>query len=136
MPFRVVIDTNIWISYLLTSHFDFLDASIRNDQIILLHNETSIEELTAVALRPKFEKIISPVELLSLIETIEGFGESVEVKSDIALSRDPDDNFLLSLAVDGRADFLISGDKDLLGLGEVRGVKVISISTLKEILSQ
>ncbi len=135
MPLRVVIDTNIWISYLLTNRFDFLDSSIEDDKITLLYNEDLMDEIMSVALRPKFETIISPMELLSLIEKIQGFGEPVDRKSDLNLSRDRDDNFLISLAVDGKADYLVSGDKDLLDLKDAQGVKVISISYLKGILN-
>ena len=53
------------------------------------------------------------------MKTLEEFAEFVEVKSKITTCRDEKDNFLLALAVDGNADFLITGDEDLLVLKEV-----------------
>ena len=49
-------------------------------------------------------------------------------------SPDPDDNYLLALAVAGRADFLVTGDKrDLLGLAIYRGTKIL---TVRDFLAQ
>ena len=46
---------------------------------------------------------------------------------------DPKDNFLLNLAVDSKADFLLTGDKDLLVLGKVGDTKIMTISDFLEL---
>ena len=51
----------------------------------------------------------------------------VETKSVQTQCRDPKDNFLLELAVDGKADYLITGDKDLLELKSVHKTKIVRI---------
>ena len=70
----------------------------------------------AVAKRPKLRKYISRDELEDLLETIDEVAEFVKVASNVTECRDPKDNYLLSLAIDGKADYLLTGDKDLLEL--------------------
>lgn len=60
-------------------------------------------------------------------------GEFVTVSSAVDVSRDPEDNFLLSLALDGKADFLITGDKDLLSLKKFESTEIITIADFEKI---
>lgn len=52
--------------------------------------------------------------------------EMVEIRETIVVCRDPKDDKLLELAVSGNADFLVTGDKDLLVLNPFRGVEIIT----------
>ena len=55
--------------------------------------------------------------------------ERAELTSTIMVSQDPDDNVFLETAVDGKASLLVTGDKaDLLGLGDVQGIPIVSAS--------
>ncbi|MEZ4972860.1 MAG: putative toxin-antitoxin system toxin component, PIN family [Cyclobacteriaceae bacterium] len=56
------------------------------------------------------------------------YGELVTVRSDIKICRDPKDNFILSLANDGKANFLVTGDKDLLTIKKIGRTKIIGFS--------
>jgi putative PIN family toxin of toxin-antitoxin system len=56
------------------------------------------------------------------------YGEFVNVESKLKICRDPKDNFLLSLAVDGKADYLLTGDKDLTDIAKFGNTKIISIA--------
>lgn len=51
--------------------------------------------------------------------------EMVEIDEAITICRDPKDNKLLELAVSGNANFLVTGDKDLLVLNPFRGIEII-----------
>jgi uncharacterized protein len=66
-----------------------------------------------------------------LIIVFETYGISVSITSDIQICRDDNDNFLLNLVVDGKADFLITGNKDLLVLEKINKTKIITISDFK-----
>jgi len=48
------------------------------------------------------------------------YGYLIEVHSKVDICRDTDDNFLLALAKDGKADYLITGDNDLLIIKKFR----------------
>ena len=59
----------------------------------------------------------------------EPFIDLIEVQSVITFCRDPKDNFLLALAKDGKADYLLTGDKDLLILTKFGKTKIKTITT-------
>lgn len=81
----------------------------------------------AVASRPKFKKIITQDDLIAILEIIEREAEFLDVTSQVDMCRDKKDNFLLSLAIDSDADFLITGDEDLLELKSIGSTKIISM---------
>lgn len=82
-----------------------------------------------MARRPKFKKYFSLADLEALLEQISLRAEFIIVTRDINICRDFKDNFLLSLAADGQATHLITGDKDLLDLQKFGGTTIISITT-------
>jgi predicted nucleic acid-binding protein len=57
----------------------------------------------------------------------------VSINLDIALCRDPEDDYLLALAHDSNADFLITGDKDLLVLKKINNADIINYSDFEKI---
>jgi putative PIN family toxin of toxin-antitoxin system len=62
------------------------------------------------------------------LETIQEYAEFVSVTSKTEVCKDPKDNFLLSLSMDGNADILLTGDNDLLILKKFRKTKILTIS--------
>ncbi|MFN2262353.1 MAG: putative toxin-antitoxin system toxin component, PIN family, partial [Psychroflexus sp.] len=50
----------------------------------------------------------------------------IKVKSDIQLCRDEKDNFLLNLSIDSKADYLITGDNDLLVLDKIEQTQIMN----------
>ena len=125
---KILLDTNIWISFLITKDYSKLDDLIFTRKTILLFSRELLDEFIEVAKRPKFRRWFSPEDVESILETIDEYAEFVTIKSKIAICRDPKDNFLLSLSVDGNADFLITGDQDLLNLKKMNKTKIITIS--------
>jgi len=67
-------------------------------------------------------------DVTALVEVLEKHAELVTVTSNIEACRDSKDNFLLSLAVDGKADYLITGDKDLLTLQKFKKTKIVALT--------
>jgi len=49
--------------------------------------------------------------------------------------RDTKDNFLLNLAIDGKVDYLVTGDKDLLVLEKVGKTRVVTLAKFTELIS-
>ena len=82
----------------------------------------------AVAKRPKFKRFFATADIEEILETIEEYADFVEVQTEVAVCRDPKDNFLLSLSVDGNADFLLTGDKDLLDIVKFGKTSITTIS--------
>jgi len=74
--------------------------------------------------------------LEDLLETIEEYAEFVEVKTIVATYRDKKDNFLLSLAADSNANYLLTGDNDLLTLKSQGKTTIITITTIADFFNQ
>ena len=125
---RFILDTNIWISFLITKSMKGIDRLIFNDKATLLFSNESMTEFIDVTSREKLKPYFTKDDIASLIDLIEEYGEIVEVKSKVDICRDKEDNFLLSLAKDGKADYLITGDKDLLILENFGKTKITNLT--------
>lgn len=131
---KIILDTNIWISFLITYDFKRLDKFIEKGRIELLFSQELLEEFIEVAQRPKFQKYFTIDQIELLVEFFDYFGKMIEVESNIKECRDIKDNFLLNLAVDGKADYLVTSGNDLLSMEHIQEVKIIKIQQLLEII--
>jgi len=121
---------------LLTSKFNFLDNLLESNKIQLLFSQELLEEFINVIKRPKLKQFFKQDDVNQLLEIISSFSEFVNVKSETKVCRDEKDDFLLSLALDGFADYLITGDKDLLVIEEFEGTKIVTISDLEKLITK
>lgn len=127
-PLRLVIDTNLWISYLISKRLIRLDSLLFSENTRLLFSEDLIHEIEAVILKPKLRKYFLPGALDEMLAAFEPFIDFIEVKSKIEVCRDVKDNFLLALAKDGDADYLITGDSDLLSIKKYEEIKILTFA--------
>ncbi|WP_207505171.1 putative toxin-antitoxin system toxin component, PIN family [Telluribacter humicola] len=125
---RVVVDTNLWISFLLTRNFTRLDQLIMSDRTVLLISQELLEEIVEVAERPKFRKYFDLSDLIDFLVNLKLKAELVHVSSQVNVCRDDKDNFLLSLAVDGSATHILTGDKDLLVLHPFSKTQILTVT--------
>jgi putative PIN family toxin of toxin-antitoxin system len=96
-----------------------------------------IAELTEVLARPKLKKYgLNPETIGIFLDSILAKGEAVRLLTVMDVCRDPDDNLLLSLAVDGKADYVVSGDQDLLDLLQIQGIPIITPAKFLESFEQ
>ena len=128
---KIIIDTNLWISYLISKNYKWIDNLITKQSYKLIFSQELIDEFLDVAKRPKFEKYFSTKDLEKLIDLFDNYGLYYKVTSNITLCRDIKDNFLLSLAKDSKADFLITGDNDLLVIKKFGKTQILTISEFK-----
>ncbi|MBE2256190.1 MAG: putative toxin-antitoxin system toxin component, PIN family [Ignavibacteria bacterium] len=127
-PELIVIDTNIWISFLITNIYKKLEKLLIENQILILFSEELLLEFSEVINRPKFKKYFSEIDVEELLNSLGNYIKFIEVNSKVSICRDPKDNFLLSLSLDGNADYLITGDKDLLEIKKISNTKIVTIS--------
>lgn len=123
---RVVIDTNIWISFLIGKSLAGLTDAIINNRVQVLFSDDLFSELLAVLQRPKFKKYFSVAAIEQLIVLLNEKIVWITVIGQFTDCRDVKDNFLLDLAVSGHADYLVTGDADLLVLNPFHGVEIVS----------
>lgn len=111
---RVVIDTNIFVSGILYGgNAQRVLRLFQLARIEIIISPTILAEIL-VTLK-KFS--LSETDLDELSELIQSKARKVNPKAHIRVSRDPKDNMLLEAAVAGHADYLVTGDKDVLTLG-------------------
>lgn len=127
-PDRVIIDTNLWISFLITRSFSKIDHLITSNKLRLVFSKELLSEFIDVSGRPKLQKYFEVTDLVKLLDSIDNFSETISVRSKINICRDVKDNFLLSLAVDSKADYILTGDKDLLVLKKIAKTKIVTVS--------
>ena len=130
---RIIIDTNLWISFLLTKRFEFIDKLLESGNAELVFCNELLAELVDVADRPKLRRFFSTEDWMLMFEIIEQYAIYVSVVSSVMICRDAKDNFLLSLAKDSQADFLLTGDKDLLVLKAFGATRIVTITEFQKI---
>ena len=128
---RVVIDSNVWISALVFggSPRRVFEAVVSKGHSLALSEEI-VTEVRRV-LHAKFPDFSLGFEaLLTVVAPRIHYVTLGTLQVDVC--RDPDDNRVLETAVIGGADFIISGDNDLLALGQYAGISICSpAETLK-----
>ena len=124
---RLVIDANIWISSLLSLPFRDRTEMFFDSKYLLLFSEELFDELEDVIHKPYPAKRIVRAEYDRLILRLRTVSELVNVHSEVNACRDPKDNYLLALAKDGNADYLITGDSGILILNEFEKTKIVSL---------
>jgi len=76
--------------------------------------------------RPKFNAYVSLDQRLSQVRRLSGLVEPVKTIRHVMACRDPKDNMLLEIAINGRASHIVTGDNDLLALNPFEGVQIVA----------
>lgn len=127
-PLKVVIDTNLWISFIISKKLNFLETLLITEEVKLLFSVELIDEIKATAAKPKLRNFFSSDAVDEMLDVFDPFIDFVNVKSKVQACRDAKDDFLLALAKDGKANYLLTGDKDLLEIKLFAKVKIITFT--------
>ena len=129
---RVVVDTNIFVSGIL--YGGNAEAVLRLFQSTRIEVVMSPDVLAEILITlQKFSVPQSTLDELS--DLLQSKAGKVNPKERIRLSRDPKDNMLLEAAVAGRADYLVTGDKDLLTLGSHGRTLIVTPKAFLDIMT-
>ena len=139
---RVLFDANIFISYLLFPKNSGVIRSIFNsliqNQFTLILPEPLLDEVSmAVTHRPQLATRLSQKQLSQFLVTLKSLSTSVPLITDPipAISRDQKDDYLISYAIIGEADYLVTGDKDLLVLKKIGNLQIITPTKFVQLIS-
>jgi len=126
---RVVVDTNVFLSGLLreSSTPGQVAARARRNAIVLV-SQATMQELADVLAETKFDRYLTVEQRLQFIRLIASIAEHVPIIHPIRECRDPKDDKFLEVALNGRADVIITGDDDLLQMNSWRGIEILSPS--------
>ena len=124
---RIVLDTNVFISGLLSSTSPparVLELAVRHGQ--LLATVETQQELVRTMLSKRFDRYVSRAQREALLVRLAPLVELVASTQVVRACRDPKDDKFLEAAVNGRADVLITGDKDLLVSDPFAGIPIVT----------
>jgi putative PIN family toxin of toxin-antitoxin system len=124
---RVVIDTNVLISGLLlttSTPAQAVEKAVTKAQLVATLE--TLRELIEKLHSHKFDRYVHRERRDALLERVASLVEIIDVLQSIRASRDPKDDKFLEAAVNGRADVIVTGDNDLLGLNPFRGVAILT----------
>jgi hypothetical protein len=124
---RFVLDSNVLISAALCSTGTpsaLLDV-LGDVRAVLLFSEETHIELCHRIMKKKFDRYVSSLVRQQFLSQLDAVSEFIPIVNRHMGCRDPEDNKFLETAVNGNADCLITGDKDLLTLHPFQGIPVL-----------
>jgi len=131
---RIVLDTNILVSAVIAKGKprDLLRSAIQRRYLLIRSKET-IEEFVGVLQRPKFG--MTRKEVTKAKNTLLKTGKTIKVTSRRrVVEEDPDDDIFINTALNGSADYIVSGDPHLLGLSKYKSIKIVTVNDMLETL--
>ena len=132
---RVILDTNVLLSGLISGRgipARLIDAWL-DRRFVLVSHAFQLDELREVSRRDKIRALIRPSEVGRLVNQILLLAEMPATLPYIRRSPDPRDDFLLGLCKAGRANWLVTGDKDdLLSLERQETTRIVTAATLAQ----
>jgi uncharacterized protein len=135
---RVIADTNVLVSRFILPE-SISAQGIRRVELdsILLFSDATMMELADVMARSRFDRYVSRENRERFVLELCNIVEFVPIIQIVRECRDPDDDKILELALNGRADVIITGDEDLLELHPWREIAILTpVSYLKRRVSQ
>ena len=129
---KIILDCNIWISFLIGHQAQFVQQILTDTRIDVYVCDELLEEIHNVSSRPKIRTRIGDDELDDFFRIIYAFCRmaNIEQKAQSEI-RDPKDLYLLSLAESIEADYIVSGDADLIELKQHKTTKMMSLADFK-----
>lgn len=128
---KIIIDTNLWVSFTIGKRLSALKSLLTNARVEIYVCRELLCEYRDVVGRPKLRKYITTEDVAATLEVMSLYCYEVSIGKRAAASsiRDVKDLYLLSLAETIEADYIVSGDKDLLVLKEYNGTRILDFNT-------
>jgi len=131
---KVIIDTNLWISFLIGLKASPAIRRILTDGTVdIVMTDILQQEIMAVASRPKFARYFAPEACERLLAFLRARSEDYPLGDILARCRDPKDDYLLELARVADADIIVTGDKDLTDLHQFGHCQILTLAAFKQL---
>jgi len=137
---RAVLDTNVLVSYLITHRppiATLIDEHLAREDFVLLTALELLEELERVLEYPRLQRYTTDETRTRFVALIAALSELVDLPEAIPrICRDPGDDRVIACAVAGRADVIVSGDRDLLVLEHVGDIPILSAAQFLQLVER
>lgn len=132
---KVIFDTNVWIGFLIGKRLLSIRNYIASGQITIIITPQLLYEIKEVTGREKIKKYFPKERVNELLELLETIADYIEITPTHFISRDPKDNFLLDLIHFSKADYLVTGDKDLLVHHPFKTASILTPADFEKIIT-
>lgn len=133
---KIILDTNWYISATINRRSRrILFEILTNPNLQIIYSKEILQEYLEVMRRPKFRKFVSKNQIQRFINLILPQLSEVSITTTVQISRDKDDDYLLAMAIENDADYLVTGDLDLLVLQEIGKTKILKMSEFQMIIN-
>ncbi len=133
-PDVIILDSNIWISYILNGKISVLAKLIIVNQLYVVSCLQLSTEIEEVLKREKFRKYIRANEIVEAVAIHRKLCRFVELEQIAEVLNDPKDNYLIALYKVSAATVLVSGYKQLISQGKSMGFNVITLSAFNQLV--
>jgi len=135
---NVVFDISVLVSALITrgKSKELWLKAVRKEFNLIASREI-LSEFIKVAGRDRFRKYVKERDIKDFLEAFNTTARFTSIKSRFkVVKQDPDDDIILRTAYDSGADYVVSGDEHLLALKEFRGIRIVTVSEMLELLKK
>lgn len=133
---KEILDTNVWISFLIGKRLSKIQEHISSGRITIIIAEQLLTEIKIVTCREKLKKYFPKESVNELLDLLETITQKFEIKPTHFINRDPKDNFLLDPIDYSKADYLVTGDKDLLEHNPFKTAQILTPAQFEEQLER
>jgi len=134
--YKIIIDTNLWISFLIGKRLSTLKLLLSNSEFTVFICNELLVEIQNISVKQKIRKYINSDDVNDLFDIIDKCCQYIVIRQRAVSSalRDIDDLYLLSLADTVNADYILTGDKDLLTLKTHNQTKILTYNDFAGII--
>ena len=134
---KVIFDCNIWVSFLIGHYLTEVREMLTSPTMAVYSCPQLMAEVVDVTGRDKIRRYVTDADVEDLLRIIRAYCRNVELVHEATSAvRDPKDLYLLSLAETVGADCLVSGDSDLLVLGQHKNTRLIKLSDFRRLIDE
>jgi len=128
----IILDTNIWISFLLSRKYHILVDTILSNHLEIVTCNTLIDEFNEVLQRAKFKRYLKMNDIREAVKIHLRLCRLVEVEMKVDYLIDKKDNFLIDLYMASKATILVTGDKQILEQAPKFGFNAITLKQFED----
>jgi len=135
---KIVADTNVLVSFLIRRGKPH-DLILRIDgiKVRLISSNMLMDELTSVLAEKRIARYVSTRDVDGFLRYVGRRTTLVKIRSRFKIvEEDPGDDVVLNTAYSGKADYIVSGDKHLMPLREFKGIRIVTVSEMLDVLKK